>query len=173
MTYTTTAEVAYGDELFPVGGSIYADVTDKQEAIDKLIGLSEGEKDTAKEWIAYRALIGEGHFVSKPSEPEPSISKVFAEPLPPDDLPYQPHEPTWSQSRILAEREKLIKKEEELLKKQKIEFARQIEKYEQVKTKQQFYNSDGTPYTTKNYVNSIVVLVILVVVLAACVIASR
>jgi hypothetical protein len=179
MSFESSTKVAYNEEEFEVSGTVFVDIEDNCEAIDKLVGVSEGEKDAAKEWIVYKALIDSGLFVSKPSVPEPQLVKVFTEPQTTlEELPFYEPEKVWTQEKILAEREKLIKREEALLKKERAAVEalqqRQIVAPPQAEkpARATFYHPDGTPYTNGQYWQAwgmlLFIIVILFTILGMC-----
>lgn len=176
MSFKTATKVVYGDDEITVNGETFVEIEDSLEAIDKLVGLSEGDKDAAKEWITYNGLINAGYFVSKPTTPEPNLSKTFAEPESSfEPVPfYPPREQIWTQEKILNEREKLLRKQEKLFRDEvKIEQQRQQKLEEQIyyellkarkkriKFNPKLYNPDGTEWTIIDYAKFAVTLLFL------------
>lgn len=176
MEHGTIINVEYGGVEYGVSGITYVDIEDKCEAIDKALAINDSEKEAAKEWIKYKCLFDEGHFIPKPSVEEPKLSKVFDGAI--DDvedvkLPVA-HQPAskevWTQSRILAERERLLRKEEALLKKEKIAFEKCKIQKDVVKNvvknnTRQFYHPDGTPYSTNGFTGVLLIIGVVIGVL--------
>jgi hypothetical protein len=168
-TFQTTTDVVYQDETYSVGGICYIELEDKLEALEKVIGLSESERDAAIEWITYNALMAEGIFVSKPKMPEPDLAKTYTTEEEEElnaSIPTQPPQETiWSQSKILLEKEKLLRKEAALLKKERELFEQEKRNERTIKSvnappkAKQFYHPDGTPYSEGAYLGSIFTLI--------------
>ena len=140
MTLQATNKVVYDGTEFEINSNAYKDIEEKSKDIDKLLGLSEGEKDEAREWLVYDTLINEGHFVRKPQSTEPSIAKALSQPPDPFKT-YPTYEPEWTKEKILAERERLIRKEAALLKAQQAEFNQRVKRLKAIEESKQGSNS--------------------------------
>ncbi len=155
--FGTVTEVEYDGQKYPITGLEYCELEDSLDAISGVVGITEGDRESASEWTIYRYLIGLGHFVSKPSSEEPQVSKIFTAPadevsLPELDQFNEPvREPQWTQSRILNEREKLLRKEEALFKKQKESEVKKLRALNESNSPLKFYHPDGTPYDRNDY----------------------
>src|SRR4051812_13207596 len=80
MAFNSTANVEYQDVEYPLDALIYVELEDKYDAVNKIVGAPESEKDAAKEWLTYNTLIDNGFFASQPTIPEPTLSQVMNAP---------------------------------------------------------------------------------------------
>lgn len=182
MQHGTITQVEYQGAEFAIGGMEFVEIEDKIAAIENAFGVPDAEKEAAIEWVTYNVLFNAGHFVSKPKVAEPNLSKVFtgeqSSDMPNDNIasPIQPsaREPAWTQSRILAEREKLITRRETLFKQEKVSAANkhqeELEEYYYQRLKQskqklrfdpKFYNPDGTEWSLVDWFKFLVVALVL------------
>ena len=103
-------QIEYQEKKYDVSKEKYDEWIENQKAIVKLVGTTESEKDVLSEWCTYNILFDSGHFISKPSEEEPQISKIFNAPTTGNEFPV--YEEGWTKEKILAERAKLLKEKE-------------------------------------------------------------
>lgn len=119
LPYGMATAVPYDKELYEVTGVEYCAWEDALEAC--------GDDEDAKQWATFDLLMGLGHFVSQPKCERPTK----AEGIPRDaaeqqtavnpgvrDLPYTTiaRDESWTQAKILTERNKLVTEREKILK---------------------------------------------------------
>lgn len=174
----TIKAILYNGELYEDFDT--GEYTEWEDNLDHIIGNTKAERDASEAWITYDFLISKGHFVSQPTDPRP-VENVEESPKPiiPPNTPRsrQKREPQWTQSQMLRERERILKEKEKLfdnkrkaVKRRKAPNARPTRRPARVT---QFYNADGTPYSTGNYMNVIMMLAIFGVFMIMCCMARR
>jgi len=172
--------IPYGLDIFEVDDSIMSEWGDALERV--------GSDSNAMEWATYDVLIGNGYFVSQPKEPRPANpdpAKVLEErerarnedpgfrDLPHNYPPDSSREPLWTQSRILAERDKLLREREKVAKLKEDALQAKIKQMQWAniqkaqKSDFTFRNPDGTPYTIWDWAKiGIVAFMILSLIIA-------
>lgn len=163
--YGFSAHIPYGTESFPVDGVQYCEWEDS---------IEKCKTDEEVEWATYDYLISRGYFVSKPKSTKPATAGRPAgvvtgyETIPPIETPretaYIAPEPAWTPSKILAERDKLLRERERIqaVKEQafhaKMFQMYQNQEYNRVDLK--FRNPDGSEYTVGDWIKVGIGLVI-------------
>lgn len=118
--YGFSAAIPYGSDIFEVTGTEYCEW---EEALEKA-----GDDPNAMEWATYDFLIRNGYFVNAPKSERTQTVEVADESKPngvnsqtrriPDEfgqfIEGASREPTWTQSRILTERDKLLREREKI-----------------------------------------------------------
>ena len=122
--------IPYGTDLHEVTQLEY-------DAWDNAIGACDGSPEGV-EWATYDILIGQGYFVSKPTCKRPSAEEQKEQGTSrTPGFTGQNYggqfngetgawEPVWTQSRILAERDKLLKQQEKILATREKAFAQKV-----------------------------------------------
>lgn len=161
----------------PYKGELYEDFdsleyTEWEDALDHVKGSTKAERDASTQWITYDFLISKGHFVHKPDVERPPKDVVSNVPPIPVDAPmtWRRREPDWTPSRILTEREKIVRAREKLLNDKQV-FSREMARIKNSRKQgRQFYHEDGVPYNTTSYVKAIITLTVVVAILLSLVI---
>jgi hypothetical protein len=166
--YGFSTTIPYGVENFEMTGTEYCEWEDALEAA--------GDDFDAKEWATFDFLISKGYLVTAPKTPRPDKGKpktttVTVKPL---VISGESREPTWTQSRILSERDKLLKERERItrLKEEALEAKIREQRWlaEQHMIQRtvdlNFYNTNGKPYTLKDWAGIIIAAFIVISLLA-------
>jgi hypothetical protein len=163
--------IVYDGELFDELNS--TEYAEWEDAVDAISGKNKEIREATEQWITYDFLMSKGYFVKQPKVPRPT--KADEKPrMDTTGIPRttQKREPEWSQSKILKERERLVRDKEKILKRKERELKqlRQIANRSQARP-MQFYKDDGTPYTNGNYLSVMLTVIILFCVVTSCVLS--
>ena len=164
--------IPYNNELHDVDNVEYAEWED---ALDNVTGRTKADRQASEEWITYDFLMGRGYFVKQPTVPKPTGDATKSNvPIVDTSLPKAKvkREPKWTPSKILREREQLVKLQEKQLAIQKKILARERDRIIEARLNEpiplQMYKADGTPYTHGNYISAIIAISILAILAVIC-----
>jgi hypothetical protein len=180
--------ILYNKEMYELDNILQYD--EYQDLLNGITGETNEEQDASYEWITYKFLMNHGYLVSEPKMPDPTKapeSKTKSKPKskskviePRVNIP----EPEWTPSKLLQAQSKILKEQARFLKekekahekrelefekKEKIRINKEIDNhYKAIQNRPQFYHADGRPYNRSNYINSIIVMFIILMSAVLC-----
>jgi len=150
--YGFSTAIPYGTDIFEVTGTEFCEWEDALEKANS--------EPNAMEWATYDVLINNGYFVSQPKNPRPTEAEKEKAKEDKEERDRNPgirdglnlisgntREPVWTQSRILTERDKLVKEKERILELKQAAFDRKLSKARAGA----IYDKDGRPFTRVDY----------------------